>query len=347
MTQRKMKAIQIDTPAADIEKAIQSLKVVELPIPKPGPGEVLVKMGAATCNPSDLAYLLGVYGTKLVLPSVPGIEGMGTVVETGGGALGWWLKGKRVAVALRGRAGVWAEYFIAKQRECVILKESVSDEQGATLLVNGFSAVAMIEQAKKEGHKGIVLNAAASQLASKIRALAKMHHIPVVNIVRNQAQVEKLTNSGEKWTLNSQDEQYLQKLGEMTRSLDATIAFDAIAGEATGKMLNVMPEGSVMVVYGAMSREACKEISAKSLIFERKRVEGFWVSTWVNKSSLLHKMRSLNLIQELVKQGEFVTQVQGTSGFEGWKDLLLTYSHKLSEGKVILTPSSDSHAPKQ
>ena len=89
-----MKAIQIDQPNSDVEIAIQSLRIVEKPTPKPGPGQVLVKIEAAPCNPSDLLFIQGHYGIKKVLPAIPGWEGAGTVVESGGGILGWWLKGK-------------------------------------------------------------------------------------------------------------------------------------------------------------------------------------------------------------------------------------------------------------
>src|SRR5215813_1075788 len=76
-----------------------SLTVAEVPVPRPGPGEVLVKVFASPVNPSDLMFLQGLYGFKKPLPAVPGFEGSGTVVEPGPGMLGRFLKGKRVACA--------------------------------------------------------------------------------------------------------------------------------------------------------------------------------------------------------------------------------------------------------
>ena len=59
-------------------------------------------MDSAPINPSDLALLKGSYGSTKKYPYVPGFEGAGTVVENGGGLMGWRLVGKRVAVVAMG-----------------------------------------------------------------------------------------------------------------------------------------------------------------------------------------------------------------------------------------------------
>jgi NADPH:quinone reductase-like Zn-dependent oxidoreductase len=63
----------------------ESIAVTELPVPRPGPGEVLVRVFASPINPSDLMFIRGLYGFKKPLPAVPGFEGSGTVVEAGTG----------------------------------------------------------------------------------------------------------------------------------------------------------------------------------------------------------------------------------------------------------------------
>jgi len=65
----------------------ESVRVEEVPVPRPGPGEVLVRVISSPINPSDLAFLRGLYGFKKPLPALPGFEGSGTVVEAGSGAM--------------------------------------------------------------------------------------------------------------------------------------------------------------------------------------------------------------------------------------------------------------------
>lgn len=58
---------------------LESLTVAEIPVPRPGPGEVLVKVHASPVNPSDLMFIQGLYGFRKPLPATPGFEGSGTV----------------------------------------------------------------------------------------------------------------------------------------------------------------------------------------------------------------------------------------------------------------------------
>src|SRR5215469_13957313 len=83
----------------DYEGTPGNLTVAEVPVPRPGPGEVLVKVFASPVNPSDLMFVLGKYGFRKPLPAIPGFEGSGTVVEVGRGMMARFMKGRRVACA--------------------------------------------------------------------------------------------------------------------------------------------------------------------------------------------------------------------------------------------------------
>lgn len=67
-----MRVLQLKRHDLDLDAAIESLTIVTKPVPRPGRRQVLIKIGAAPCNPSDLLYLQGLYGIKKTLPSVPG-----------------------------------------------------------------------------------------------------------------------------------------------------------------------------------------------------------------------------------------------------------------------------------
>ena len=68
-------------------------------MPKPGSGQVLIRVTASPVNPSDLHFLEGQYAFRKSLPTVPGLEGCGRVVAVGDGLLARRLAGKRVAFA--------------------------------------------------------------------------------------------------------------------------------------------------------------------------------------------------------------------------------------------------------
>src|SRR5438067_2251043 len=141
-----MRAVVLSEYRKEATDAIRGLEVRERPMPKPRRGQVLVKIAAAPCNPSDLLLLQGEYGVLKKLPTVPGWEGAGTVVATGGGLLGRWLLGKRVACALRAdRDGTWAEYFLANADNCIPLKAELPIDQAASLIVNPLTAMGLLD----------------------------------------------------------------------------------------------------------------------------------------------------------------------------------------------------------
>jgi NADPH:quinone reductase-like Zn-dependent oxidoreductase len=160
------------------------------PVPKPGPGPVLVRMAAAPINPSDLGFLKGSYGFQKPFPIVPGLEGSGTVCAVGPGVFPRLLMGRRVACSAP-PGGTWAEYLVTSAKTCFPLLQNLSLEQGSTLIVNPMTALAFFDIAKQGKHAAIVSNAAASALGRMILRLGQINHVPIIHIVRRQEQLEE------------------------------------------------------------------------------------------------------------------------------------------------------------
>lgn len=337
----KMQAIKLEKQNEDVVKAIESLKIVTKAVPKLKHGQVLVRIEAAPCNPSDLLFLQGKYGVTKDLPAVPGWEGAGTVVASGGGLKGMWLKGKRVACGGQSnRDGTWAEYFVADAGACIPLKSNISYEEGATLLINPLTAVGLIQMAKDEEHKAIIQTAAASQVGCMVIKLAEENGIPTINIVRRKELVDKLHLQGAEVVLNSESEGFIEALKKEAERLNATVAFEAVAGELTGRVLSAMPRNSTVVVYGALSESSCSKISPIDLIFAEKKVVGFWLTSWFSKNGFWRAYKAVRHVQKMIVAGKFKTQVQKRCGFDDFKTGLLEYHKNMSAGKVLLEPFS-------
>ncbi len=127
------------------------LVVQDVPRPVPGAGEVLIEV-APPINPSDLAFLEGNYSPRPPLPTRAGLEGSGTVVAAGPGAMGRYLSGKRVAFVAGGRGGeAWAEYVVVPNRLALPLSDEVSFGSGAMSVVNPLTALAFLEIPNRAG----------------------------------------------------------------------------------------------------------------------------------------------------------------------------------------------------
>lgn len=335
----QMQAIQLDRFIPDAHEAIRNLRIVTRPVPQPQKGEVLVKIEAAPCNPSDLMHLRGLYGFERTPPSTPGWEGAGTVVASGGGMMAKLLVGRRVACAYKSaRHGTWAQYCLTDALLCAPLQRRLSTENGAMLFVNPATAYSLLAKARQEGHRAAVQTAAASQLGRMLIRLAAREKFPLVNIVRRTEQVELLKEMGAEIVLNSSSDEFEEVLARECSRLKATIAFEPVAGDMTGRILAALPPDSVVVVYGALSSEACSSINPHDLIFKNKRVEGFWLKNWIMQKSLAGKMRLLNRVQKLVAAGVLESSVRKRVKLSEVVDGLLEYQKDMTEGKVLICP---------
>ncbi len=315
----------------------QALQVVRRPVPTPGPQEVLIRVAASPVNPSDLAFLAGRYGLDKPAPVVPGIEGSGTVVASGGGVMGRYLLGKRVACVAPARGdGLWAEYMVAPAGNALPLHRSVELEQGAMSLANPLTALAFMEIARAGGHTAIVNTAAASALGQMVLRLAARAGIVVINVVRRQEQVELLTRQGAAVVLNSADEGFPGRLRDACQQHRARLAFDAVAGTMTAQLLEALPNNGRVTVYGGLSMEAT-EILATHFIFQGKSVDGFWLTPWMERKNLLQSMLFWRRAQRLMTSA-LQTHVRVRYPLAEARNAVLDYQRQMTGGKVLIIP---------
>lgn len=252
------------------------LNLVPVETGAPGEGEVVVRVEAAPINPSDLGLLLGpadpaqliagrddhgptltgpiasdrmgAMKARLDQPLPVGNEGAGTVVAAGPGAEA--LLGKTVGML---GGAMYTQYRRLKARDCVVLPDGATAADGASMFVNPLTALAFTEVMKRDGHKGIVHTAAASNLGQMLNRICIADDIPLVNIVRSDAQAAILREGGAVHVVDSSKEDYRAQLEDALAETGATLAFDAIGG---GKQVN-----DILMAMEAAAYRNAKEYS--------------------------------------------------------------------------------------
>lgn len=314
-----------------------TIAVDHQPVPRPGAGEVLIRVAAAPINPSDLAFMRGLYAFKKPLPVALGLEGSGTVVAAGSGVLARRLQGKRVACAASETGGgTWAAYLVAPARNCLILPAAVSDEQGAMALVNPLTAWALVDIARKRRARALVQTAAAGALGHMIARLCLRVGLEAVHIVRRPEQVRALQEAGALHVLDSSAPTFDRMLADLCQHLGATLAFDAVAGEMTGRLLAAMPSGSQILVYGALSWEACT-LDPGAIIFGGKAVTGFYLPHWLSHKGLPSLVWLQRRVMPLLT-GDLHSEIQARFPLADAREALQTYESGMTRGKVLFTP---------
>jgi len=281
-------------------------------------------------------FLAGRYGVTKKLPAVPGFEASGRVVATGPGVYGHLLRGRRVACASQSAGdGVWAEYATIPASQCLPLLHSVNNEQGATMLVNPFTAWALIGIAREQGAKAIIQTAAGSALGQMIWKLGKRLGVDVVGIVRRPEQADELRASGMR-VYCSADPDMDKQLARTCRHENITFGVDAVAGETASRVVRALAPGGSLIVYGALSLRS-PTIAPGDLIFAGKSIGGFWLSSWFRKRGLAAILFDAPRVQRLIGS-DLRTNVRAKYSVDRIAEALTDYSSNMSDGKVLITP---------
>ena len=242
------------------------VSLVEVPVPEPGPNEVLVRVEASPVNPSDLGLLFsaadmsravgsGTPERPIITAPVPegamkalvgrlddsmpvGNEGAGTVVAAGTSQAAQALLGKTVAMI---GGAMYSQYRALPVEQCLPLPAGATAAEGASCFVNPLTALGMVETMRAEGHTALVHTAAASNLGQMLNRICIADGVKLVNIVRKPEQAALLRSIGATIVCDQSAPSFLSDLTEALASTGATIAFDAIGGgRLAGQILSCM-----------------------------------------------------------------------------------------------------------
>jgi len=306
-----MRRLVVDSVPDDMDFSKVTFKVEEVPVERPASGEVLVKVLAAPVNPSDY----GEWRSEKAKGSPIGKEGSGIVVASGGGFMANRLLGKRVGIVagtIPGR-GTYQEYVCVPAMKGVFpLPDDVPTEDACSFFVNPFTAAGFIDTVRARDGTGFVHTAAASQLGQMLVKLCKQEKLTLINVVRREEQAELLRGLGAEHIVVSSKDGWMEELKEKIQATRVNIAFDAIAGDSTGHMLECLPKGGTCFVYGGLSKQGCSSVNPLALIYERKKLEGWLLPTWLLGEGTINMIKRSRWASALVlpalKDGWSATQ---------------------------------------
>lgn len=332
------KAIVLPAYQSNFVRAMLGLKIEEKKMPQPAGDEVLIKMIASPCNPSDIAFMQGNYNIKKETPVVPGFEGTGIVVATGDDTKASAMKGRRVSCFTQQQDdGTWAEFFFTKAANCIPVSDELPMDEAAAFAINPFTAYGLFEKARLNKSTAIIQNAAGSQVCNFIRSLARQSKVEVIDIVRKQETMNELKEQGAHHVLNSSDEDFPRKLKDLAHLLNATTAFDAVGGEMTGILYNSMPPASEVVVYGGLSGKNISGVEVLQTIFKNKTITGFNLGDYASTKGAENFAEISDDLQQMFISGEMKTNVQGKFPLKDFVPALKQYLGNMSAGKIIFT----------
>jgi NADPH:quinone reductase len=312
------------------------LEIVELPIPAPGPGEVLIRIRAAGINYFETLVRQNRYAFTPQLPIVPGVEVAGTVEAVGSGVDPDFI-GRRVAVplfALGRPTGGYAKYISGKASEVVAIPDGLGFEQAVALLVQGLTAALLIRQSSSQG-KAIAVTAAAGGVGSLLIQLAKQAGAKqVIGLASTPSKLEIAASLGADFVFDYQNKGWIDRVKEATDGRGIDVIYDTVGGPITGLCLNALaPLGKL--VFAALNRCQLSTRDLEAMFNQNQSIRGFALLPLLDTVTLQAELSNLF---DLAQAGTLKVLIGGTYPLEQVAEAHRALENRLTTGKVVLVP---------
>lgn len=282
------------------------LKIEEEPLREINKGEVLIRMQAAPVHPSDINVIQGTYGIRPGLPAIVGNEGVGVIADVGEG-----VKNLKVGDSVRPPSGIgmWQQYLIAPEKDCLKMPANLLPEQAAMLYINPPTAWrALHDFVHLKPGDWIIQNAANSALGQCVIQIAKAKGWRTINLVRQQAAIAELKAIGADVVLIDNDE-VPESVKDIVHDTPIRLGLNTVSGDSAIHIIDCMASSSTVVTLGGLSRQPLK-IPNKYLIFQDIRFVGFWVTQWFRQADPHARDVMLEDLANLVRQHKLKIKVQ-------------------------------------
>jgi len=231
---------------ARLAEPADALSLDVIPTPAPGPGEVLLRVGAVAANFPDVLLARGLYQVKPPLPFVPGVECSGTVVALGEGVTELAV-GDRVAAAT---IGVLSEYAVVPARAAHRIPDSLSDVAAAGLTVAYQTAwFALHRRAGLRAGEWLLVHAAAGGVGAAAVQLGAAAGARVIGAVGSEAKAEVARAAGAEHIVIRGVDDIAASVKQITDGHGADVVFDPVGGPAfTASTKCIAFEGRIVVI---------------------------------------------------------------------------------------------------
>jgi NADPH2:quinone reductase len=239
-----MKAVRIHQFGAP-----EAMQYEEVPIPTPGPGQVLVKLAAAGLNYIDVYQRTGLYPNKL--PYTMGLEGSGTVAAVGPQVTGF---AEDAPVAYTGVPGSYAEYVLVPSDRLVQMPAGLDTKVGAAAMLQGMTAhyLAYTTYPLQAGDSCLV-HAAAGGVGLLLVQMAKHCGARVFGTVSTEEKAALARQAGADEVILYTQQDFETEVKRLTNGQGVNVVYDSVGKTTFDKSLNCLKPLGYMVLYGQSS----------------------------------------------------------------------------------------------
>jgi NADPH2:quinone reductase len=302
------------------------LTLSELPVPVPGPEEVLIRVTRAGLNFADTHTRTNSYVQKATLPLVPGGEVAGIREDTG----------ERV-VALVGSGG-YAEYATAPKDLVFPVPNELDDGTALAIIVQGLTAWHLYRTAGRvaEG-ESVVVHAAAGGVGSLAVQLG--HPLGAGRVIATASSAEKRALAlelGADVAVDPAAEGLTERLIEANGGQPVDVVFEMSGGEVFAASYRALAPFGRIVAYGIATNQP-NEASTGSLLRHSRAVVGFYLFHCLQRPGMFSD--ALDELFARAARGELKAIVGGTYPLDQAAQAQIDLRERRTTGKLLLDPA--------
>jgi NADPH:quinone reductase-like Zn-dependent oxidoreductase len=233
------------------------LRLEDLPIGNPGPGEIRIRVVTIGLNRSEVVYRAGKYLVSPKLPSLMGYEAFGSVEALGPGVQGH-APGDQVCVIPTyrlGEYGVYAQSAIVPAKSVIAAPPGLTPVQACAVWMAYLTAYAIIEVAKVGIGDHVLIPAASSSVGLAAIQLANWAGAVPIALTRHGTKAAALRELGAQHVVATAESDVVAEVMRITAGKGARTAFDPVGGPFVEKLCNALAEEGILFIYGGLSEQ--------------------------------------------------------------------------------------------
>ena len=217
------------------------------------------------------------------------------------------------------------------------LTDAIDDETAAQLIGMPISALMLLDFIDLPADSWLIQNTANGAVGKTVAMIAQARGQKVIHLVRRTEAVAEMQALGIQNVVATDQADWKEQVKAIHADQPLIAGVDSIGGQASGEMLALLSENSLLVSFGSMTGETM-QISSGDLIFKQATVKGFWASV-VNKQLSAERKKALIVeLLTLAAQKKLLLPVEGIFSFTQIKDAALKATQGARQGKVLLKP---------
>src|SRR3954451_5718532 len=229
------------------------LRLEELPTPRPGAGQVLVRMYAIGINPVETYIRAGTYARLPGLPYTPGNDGAG-VVEQVGADVTEFKAGDRVYTA-GSISGTYAEFDLCKNEQVHPLPANVSFAQGAAMGTPYATAYrGLLQRGNARPGETVLVHGASGGVGTAAVQLARARGLRVFGTAGSDDGIKLARQQGAQEVFDHRAPDHFEQIMKATGGHGIDVVVELLANVNLGKDLTILAKGGPVVIIGSRGR---------------------------------------------------------------------------------------------